>query len=268
MIQVISAHLRRTAEFFMFSATLGKEKLYDIFDNLRDTIKDKSLFEPDAGRGDPLTFSKKGIAKVRSFGIPTSEGMTFRDLIKRIDSAISLAAKSEGELDMKNLDTYLSGAFRNNLNRWYNVTYKGKAYDLARDEALSKVIEPAITALEATAKVLERKGAFQAENERAAQVGAKKLLPLLKKLKEQLSTSADSKSVKKTLDECTDIVLSPGPGFVKPNSLRDPFPASTGMGRNIIHLQETFSEEESFRKGALKVMDDSINYLKKYYKLS
>lgn len=160
MLQVISAQLRKTAEFFMFSAMLSKEKLYDIFDNLQDVVKDPDLFEPADNRNDPLTFNKKGVVKIRSFGIPISEKMSFSDLIKRIDAAISLAAKSEEDPSMKNLDIYLSGAFRQNPNRWYNVSFKGKTYEAARDEALSKVITPSITALEATAKVLERKAGF------------------------------------------------------------------------------------------------------------
>lgn len=147
----ISAQLRKTAEFFRFANMLNdEEQLYWLFDSLQDVVKDSSLFEPADGRNDPLTFNKKGITKVRAYGIPTSEGMSFRDLVKRVDAGIALAAKNGENLGIKRFDSYLSENFRKNPNRWYNVNFKGMAYEKARDEA-EGILQRTLQALEGIA---------------------------------------------------------------------------------------------------------------------
>jgi hypothetical protein len=116
---------------------------------LKDILQDEKMFTMYLK--DPLAFSKKGLAKIRGFGLPVSPELTFRDFIHEIDKAIQLAAKEGNEKDIQMLDQYLKSAFRPNQDRWYNVYYRGKDYPTARDEAMKKVIRPILAALAGTA---------------------------------------------------------------------------------------------------------------------
>jgi hypothetical protein len=149
MREIISSQIRRIAEKLLFAASLDRQKLHDIFVKLEEILKDENMFT--VYLKDPLAFSKKGLAKIREFGLPVSPELTFRNFIREIDKAIQLAAKEGNEKDIQMLDQYMASAFRPNQNRWYNVFYRNKDYSTARDEALKKVIDPMMVALAGTA---------------------------------------------------------------------------------------------------------------------
>ncbi|MBE3087008.1 MAG: hypothetical protein IMZ64_12425 [Bacteroidetes bacterium] len=149
MKEIISNQIHRIAEKFLFAASLNRQKLHDIFEQLKDILKDEKMFTMYLK--DPLAFSKKGLAKIRGFGLPVSPELTFRNFIREIDKAIQLAAKEGNEKDIQMLDQYVASAFRPNQSRWYNVHYRDMDYSTARNEAMKKVIEPMMIALAGTA---------------------------------------------------------------------------------------------------------------------
>jgi len=160
MKQIISFHLRRVAVFVLFAAGLDLDKLQNIIEKLKSIVENKKFFEPvEEGelRQDPLTFNKDGLKEVRKFGLPLPPGfVTFRDIIKKLDAAIRLAAEG-GDENLTTLNTYMDRALRRPEDRWVNVNFKGLSYELARDKALNKVIKPVSIALSSAIKFPEGK---------------------------------------------------------------------------------------------------------------
>jgi len=148
MMQIISSQIRRVAEMFLFAANLDKDKLHAILEKLKDMLEDKNLFETD--EGDPLTFNKKGLQKLQSVD-GNLRGPSFKKVIQQLDGAIKLAVRT-GDKELISLNNYLENALRNRPGTWAAATFKGMAFDLAKDKALTKVIEPMSLAMSAVVK--------------------------------------------------------------------------------------------------------------------
>jgi hypothetical protein len=149
MLQIVSSQLRRVADMFLFAAGLDKDKLHEILEKLKDFLEDKSLFE--IVDKDPLTFNKKGLQKLQGIGAGHIAGPSFKKVIQQLDGAIKLAVKT-GDKDLISLDNYLEGSLRKRPGNWTAATYKGMAFDLAKDRALTNVIEPMSLAMSAVVK--------------------------------------------------------------------------------------------------------------------
>jgi hypothetical protein len=137
MIQVISYQLRKTAEFLIFAAGLNHESLMHAVESLKDILKDQNNFNPEGEI--PLTFSKKGLNRVKSID-PALAATTMAGVINRIDRAVSI---SDDE-SLSAVQKYL-GTLKSRPGRWTNLALKD---GMSFEDAKQKVLEDALNLLE------------------------------------------------------------------------------------------------------------------------